>query len=223
MAGGTSYELAFTLTNPASQQASSAVSVAATIWKSGAAVGSISAAAMTKPATSITAWANGADPFHVVEPLFTTKAMAQSTPVWGVANTLTATLVADFQLLSGSTITLSGLRGTTTSSTASMAVTTSSNLLGSTGVWQNSGSLVLTVASGGLPSSTACVISFEVTNGFGQWAPAIFVTALVKDAAGNSLGSTLEAEMTYPNTALWGVHHGANPLRIHYTAFYRCD
>ena len=61
MAGAVSHELAFTVTNPAAQQASPPVSVAATIRQAGAEIGTISAAQLTKPggSVSVNGWTSG--------------------------------------------------------------------------------------------------------------------------------------------------------------------
>ena len=119
---------------------------------------------MTKPGEPLYGVANGADPLTVVVPSFAVKSIGQSTPASGATNTLTVSLTADFDLPAGSTVTITGLTGSQTpDSGSSLAVTSTSSLLGTT--WRverkRSGQLVLTAASGGTTSGTACEVRFN--------------------------------------------------------------
>ena len=78
---------------------------------------------------------------------------------------MTVTLTANYELTAGSStkVTTTGLTGSTTATSASLAVTTCDGKLGTAGSWINSGSLVLT-ASSTLASNTECVITFQLGN-----------------------------------------------------------
>jgi trimeric autotransporter adhesin len=216
-ASGTACEVTFSLTNPATGQASPAVSVSAEIKdESGNSVGSIASAAMTKPGTALYGVANGADPLTVVVPSFSLKSIQQSTPASGATNTLTVSLTADFDLATGSTVTITGLTGSQTADSASLTVTSTDGRLGTSGAWsQSSGQLVLTAASVGTVSGTACEVTFSLTNpDSAQASPAVSVSAEIQDESGNSVGSIASAAMDTPGTALYGVANGADPLTV---------
>ena len=81
---------------------------------------------------------------------FLDKSIQQSTPVSGATNTVTMKLKLDVDLPENSTVTITGLTGSQTATSGSLAVTSTSSRLGRTGVWtQGSGQLVLTAESGG--------------------------------------------------------------------------
>jgi trimeric autotransporter adhesin len=220
--GGTTSETAcvvtFTLTNTATAQSSPAVSVSAVIKDgSGTIVGSIASAAMAKPGTALYGVSNGADPLTVVVPSFSLKSIQQSTPVSGATNNmLTVSLTANFNLATGSTVTITGLTGSQTADSASLPVSSASGLLGVSGAWtQSTGELVLTAAGAGTVSGTACEVTFNLTNtDTAQVSPGVNVSAEIKDGSGNSMGSIGSGAMTKPGTDLYGVDDGADPLTV---------
>jgi hypothetical protein len=135
--------------------------------------------------------ANGADPLKTVVPSFSLKSIRQSTPVSSATNTLTVSLTADFDLAAGSTVTITGLTGSQTADGASLTVSSTEGLLGTSGTWaQSSGQLVLTAASGGTVPGTTCVMTFTLTNAAeAQSSPAVTVSAEIDDGSGNNVGS----------------------------------
>jgi hypothetical protein len=206
----TTYTFRFEITNPASATTSPTINIAA----SGTAA--IASAAMTKPGTALHGVAHGADPLTVEVPSFSPKSIQQSTPMLGATNTLTVSLTANFNLATGSTVTITGLTGSQTADSASLTVSSTSSLLGTSGVWtQSTGQLVLTAASEGTASGTACVVTFTLTNtATAQSSPAVSVSAAIQEGSGNSVGSIVSAAMTKPGTALRGVANGADPLTV---------
>jgi hypothetical protein len=206
----TTYTFRFQITNPESATASPTINIAA----SGTAT--IASAAMTKPGTELYGVANGADPLTVVVPIFSLKSIQQSNIMAGVPNTLRVSLTANFNLPTGSKVTITGLTGSQTADTGNLAVSSTSNLLGTTGAWtQASGQLVLTAANGGTASATACVVSFVLYNpDVAQASPAVSVVAAIKDGSSNSVGSIAPVAMAKPGTALYGLANGADPMTV---------
>ena len=117
---------------------SPSVSVEAAILDtSSSAFGSISLVAMTKPNSSSTYYAgvaNSNDPLQVLVPNFDVKSIEQSTPFADASNVLTATLSANYDLPTGSTVTIQGLIGSATGD-ADLTVTSTDNKLGTSGEW----------------------------------------------------------------------------------------
>ena len=146
---------------------------------------------MTKPGGDKYGITNGEHPLLVVVPTFSTKSIVQSTPVSGQTNTLTVTLTANYELTAGSStkVTITELTGSTTATSASLAVTTCDGKLGTTGDWSDSGSLILT-ASSTLASNTECVITFQLGNPTSDQttSPSVSVEAALTDGT-SSIGS----------------------------------
>ena len=210
LVASTNYTFRFQITNPATAQLSPAISIAA----SGTAT--IASAAMTKPGTALYGVANGTDPLTVVVPSFSLKSIQQSNIMAGVPNTLRVSLTANFNLATGSNVTITGLTGSQTADKENLSVSSTSNLLGTTGAWtQASGQLVLTAANGGTTSGTACVVTFVLYNpNVAQESPAVSVVAAIEDGSSNSVGSIASAAMAKPGTALYGFANGADPITV---------
>jgi hypothetical protein len=172
-------------------QESPYVSVSAEIEDGSVSVGSIASSAMEKPGSALYGVANGADPLLLVVPSFTLRSIRQSTPGSGATNTLTVSLTANFDLPAGSWVTITGLTGSPIADRASLPVSSTGGLLGTSGAWtQASGQLVLWVAGVGTESGTACEVTFELTNtDSAQPSPAVSVSAEIEDGSGNSVGS----------------------------------
>ena len=99
--------------------------------------------------------------------LFTTKTIAESTTIEGVANTITFTLRPNLALAANDKITIVGLTGTQTGNSGSLTVAgAAAGKFGSAGAWtQSSGTLVLTVAGGQTVANNAdTVITISLTN-----------------------------------------------------------
>jgi len=215
-AGGTnvttSCEVTFSLDNPVYTQASSTVYVEAMIQDNGV----IASAAMTSPADALYGVASGLKPLEVLVPSFGVKSIEQSTPVSGATNTLTVTLTANYELKAGSTVTILGLTGSQTADNGALTVASTSGLLGTAGAWtQGPGQLVLTAASIGTTTGTACVVTFLLTNkASDQTSPPLTVAGTIQDQSGRSIGTIAEAGMSKPGTALYEVSNGADALTV---------
>jgi hypothetical protein len=171
---------------------------------------------MTSPYSALYGVANGANPLQVVVPMFDTKSIQQSTPVSGVANTLTVTLKSNYALAAGSTVTISGLMVSTTIDNESLGVTSTDSKLGNAGAWaQSTGTLVLTVAAGGTTVTTSYEVRFSLDNPAStQASPTLNVEAAIQDN-----GAIASAAMTSPADALYGVASGLKPLEVLVPAF----
>jgi len=143
---------------------------------------------------------------------FGVKSIQQGSPVPGATNTLTVTLATNYNLTGESIVTITGLTGSQTANTASLAVKSTSSCLGATGLWtQSTGPLVLAAASAGTTSGIACTVTFSLANpASAQSSPAVSVSATLA----NSMGVIAQAVMTKPGTALYGVALGLDPLTV---------
>ena len=146
-------------------------------------------------------------------PTFTTKSIQQSSPLNGVLNTLTVTLVTDVDLAATSTVTIAGLTGTQTADAASLAITSTSSLLGTTAGWtKDSGTLVLTVGGTATTAGSDVVVTMVVTNkATAQDAVSPTVTASIE--AGTNDCTITSSAMDKPGTDLIGVTGGLDPLK----------
>ena len=209
LASGTTYTFAFQVTNPSSAQSAQAISVAASGTQP------FASAAMSSTGATLLGVANGADPLLVVVPAFDVKSIQQSTPMAGLPNTITVTLTANCNLADGSTVTVTGLTGSQTAdalAASPLSVTSTSNLLGTTGVWtQTDGQLVLTAASGGTTAAIACEVIFVLYNSDSpQDSPSVSVEATIS----NSVGSIAQAAMDKTGTQLYGWDNGLDPFTV---------
>jgi hypothetical protein len=157
---------------------------------------------MTKKDVSLSGVANGTLPLKVViVPRFLISIIEQSNPVSGAINTLTVNLMTDVTFGSGSTVTISGLTGSQTADTATLAINSTSNCFRAAGVWTKvSGQLVLT-ASGLVSAGKPVVVTFSLINpATKQTSPRVMVEAEMKDGLGAALGSIFPLEMKKPGT-----------------------
>jgi len=158
---------------------------------------------------------NGYKPLELFVPSFSTSSIEQSNPFSGASNTLTLSLMANYELVDGSTITIVGLTGSQTSSSASFIVSSASGKLGSLANWNIDGTLVLTAALGGLASNTPIQVTFNLVNArTAQPSPAIRVTATILDGNSSMIGSIAETNMSVFDSALYGVSNGLKPLKV---------
>ena len=184
---------------------------------SGNDIGSISRANMTKQGSDLFGVAEGKNPLEVLVPSMLTRSIRQSTPATDANNTLTVTFKSNYHLESASTITITGLTGSQTNS-GNLALTSNQGTIwGTAGSWtKNTGSLVLTVASGRrMDANGNYHVSFNLINSAeDQPSPQVSVQAQVLDSSGNAIGSIASAAMIKPGTTVFGVADGANPLEV---------
>ena len=171
---------------------------------SGNSMGSIASAAMAKPGTALHGVANGADPLTLVVPSFSTRSIQHSSTTPGANNSITITLMANYDLATGSTVTITGLTGSLTSE-SDIALTSTSDLLGARGAWtRDTGTLVLTAALGGTRAGTACAVTFSLTNPMkAQESPAVSIQASVQ-LAGGAVMSIGKVAMIKPEASATG-------------------
>ena len=211
---GTSCAVSFVLQQSAADQVAPSVNVSATIKDGVATLGSIASGAMTLPSTPLYGVSDGANPLLSAVPAFTTRSIQQSSTSPGASNSITVTLMANYHLATGSTVTITGLTGSQTSQTE-IVVTSTSGLLGTTGAWaQDTGTLVLTAATGGTQAATACAVTFSLTNpSTAQESPPVSIQASIQLADG-ATASISKVAMVKPNASMCGVENGANPLTV---------
>ena len=94
---------------------------------------------------------------------FTTASLLGSSNVANTVNTFTLTIRPEVDITSG-TVTLTGLDVSQTADNASLSITSTSNIFGTTAGWtQSTGTLVLTVSTT-VPSSKRTIVTFDLTN-----------------------------------------------------------
>ena len=221
--GQTAYTVTFVLTNPAQSQESPGVSVMAEISGN---LGTLVEKAMVKTGQPLYGVSAGYDPLKVLVPEITVKSIEQLTPVAGTTNTLTVTLNVNYDLATGSKVTISGLTGSQTSQTASLSIAVtagslSSSVLGSTGGF-DSQNLVLTAASPNSPSSGIdYTVAFNLVNGASsQGSPTIQISASIVDTFSAPLLDISATNMTKNSAGTReGVAGGAEALYIIEPAF----
>ena len=212
MESGTTYSFSFAVTNPSNGQFSPTVYVAAS--------GSVAIAAtqMTKPGTNNFGVTNGTNPLTVVVPTLSTKSIQQSSPFADQDNTLTVTLQSDTHSApAGTIVTITGLAGSATATTSSLGLSSGpDSALGSTGGWNNDGTLTLTVAAGKeLTKGQAYSITFELANpSSAMTSPTVNVAATIKDGEAKTVGSVTLSAMDKPGGTLYGVVKGSDPLTV---------
>ena len=215
---GQKYAIALTITNPADDQESPRLMIEAR----GDFV-QTEAAPLVKSTATVLGIEAGASPLKVVVPLFTTKRIAQSTPISSVSNVITVTLQSTIDLSSSmsAAITISNLQGLVQAG-SQIAIqdvlggTPFSGLMCSGAIPYRAGwdqtevQMVLTVCAGEtMLHSTDYVFSFTITNpGRDQTSPAIRVGAYT------TMAVITDSRMDTPHARVVGVVNGSDPLRI---------
>jgi len=99
----------------------------------------------------------------VIPAVFTTASLTASSTVANVVNTFTLKIRPEVDITSG-TVTLTGLDVSQTADNASLSITSTSNIFGTTADWtQSTGTLVLTVSTT-VPSNANTIVTFDLTN-----------------------------------------------------------
>jgi hypothetical protein len=99
----------------------------------------------------------------VISADFTTASLTFSSTVANAVNTFTLTMRPEVDITSG-TVTLTGLDVSQTADNASLSITSTDNIFGTTADWtQSTGTLVLTVSTT-VPSSNRTIVTFDLTN-----------------------------------------------------------
>lgn len=99
----------------------------------------------------------------VIPAVFTTSTLSESETIENLDNTYTLTIRPELDITSG-TVTLAGLDASQTTDNASLSITSTSNIFGTTADWtQSTGTLVLTVSTT-VPNNADTVVTFTIQN-----------------------------------------------------------
>jgi len=99
----------------------------------------------------------------VIPAVFTTSTLSESETVENFNSTYTLTIRPEFDITSG-TMTLAGLDASQTTDNASLSITSTSNIFGTSADWtQSTGTLVLTVSTT-VPNNADTVVTFTLQN-----------------------------------------------------------
>jgi hypothetical protein len=185
---GVANDVSFTLANPPTAQSSPTVLVNGTV--SGVRSPNVPSPKDAVIASVLVQKDLNNQPFSVVGgaqilltlfPAITQSAIYQSDMLPGASNTITVTLAFNCDMPSGSKITISGLTSGNGQKASTIAVSTTSNALGTTAAW--SPELVLTVGSFGTFKTAVYTIQFTLTNPVTpQSSPPITLTGFVETA-----------------------------------------
>ena len=178
MSNNTQYVFWFHLRNPFTVQASPVVNVSAAVWSPwGPLFSPIHQVEMTKEHATVLQVPTASDPLFVWNTTFITQIMAQSNPLSKASNTLTVTLQTNFEVLSGSNITITGLTGSLTPDTIRLGKGESpienpshspNRFSTNFSRWtQADGELVLLVSSS-LNAFESYIVEFELRNPVGE-------------------------------------------------------
>jgi len=204
----TTYTFSFDITNPSSDMTSPTVNIEA----SGSVT--IASSAMSKPGGAKYGVVNGEHPLTVAVPAWSTKSIAQGTPVPDQNNLLTVTLRANYDLIAGSTVTISGLANTQTATESSLTIF-SSGKFGSVADWNSDGVLKLTVAtSQTVPQGQEAQITFSLRNrNSANSSPTVNIAANIVLSDGGNVDMAMSV-MEKAGGDLYGVANGSHPLKV---------
>jgi hypothetical protein len=211
----TAYSVSFNLTNPPTSQSSPLVSISCSI-EFGQFDSTISFTEMSKPNLPVYGVVNGLNPLEVLKPQFLVKSLQQNVVYANVLNTLTARISTNFDLDSGSSITIQGLTGAQTLDTE-LDLTSTGQSLGIKAQWlQDSGSLVLTVpVSSMVIASNEYVVEYNLTNpAFDKRSPVVEISARIDDGNGMVVGFIAPVKATKPHSTFLGIMNGSDPFQI---------
>jgi hypothetical protein len=171
---------------------------------------------MSKPNLPVYGVVNGLNPLEVLKPQFLVKSLQQNVVYANVLNTLTARISTNFDLDSGSSITIQGLTGAQTLDTE-LDLTSTGQSLGIKAQWlQDSGSLVLTVpVSSMVIASNEYVVEYNLTNpAFDKRSPVVEISARIDDGNGMVVGFIAPVKATKPHSTFLGIMNGSDPFQI---------
>ena len=174
---------------------------------------------LQKDPTTTFGLALGANVLYVVQPRIITHHISQDYPLANGKNTITVSLISLTDLPRRSRITITGLTGSATKSSSSLALT-AQNFLVPSATWNTtSGSLVIETTRGGMPANFLTIFTFVVTNGPLENAESsIWLSGFAETSSGATVdarsASFMDASrMSTDNTAILGILNGSNPLK----------
>eukprot|EP00960_Hanusia_phi_P040992 754775-Hanusia_phi.AAC.1 len=206
--------LSFVLQNPSTDSDSPSITIGMTI-ESGLHDSRIPFSHMYKPSQSLFGIANGTDPLTVRKPLFITRYAEQSNPIALGLNRISFDVSTNYELSIGSTFTISGLIGSSTQTSESLAVQMISPLISTNASWvQGSGTLLLTF--GGTVASQAA-LNFEIVieNSWIEQSPQnLFIEGDILTTGLLFIGQLDQTQMEVSSQTILGVVDGGSPMRI---------
>jgi hypothetical protein len=164
----------------------------------------------------------GESPLKLVEVAFdVASSIGQSVPLVSASNTITVSITGSVDIAAGSNITITGLTGTQTGDGTLTVTSVPADVFTSNeGTWaESTGTLTLTVDTGGLSAGTTCTVSFEVQNGGSEQNAVVGVVSGTIEVGGFDSpisDHNLEADTT---AVLYGVTGGESPLKLVEVAF----
>jgi hypothetical protein len=174
---------------------------------------------LQKDPTTTFGLAQGANILFVVQPRMLTQQISQDFPLANGENTITVSLVSLTDLPRRSRITITGLTGSATTSSSSIALTTPTFLVPSATWNGTAGSLVIETTRGGMPANFLTIFTFVVTNGPLENAESsIWLSGFVESSSGATVDARSASfmgpsRMSTDNTAILGILNGSNPLK----------
>eukprot|EP00960_Hanusia_phi_P021876 648446-Hanusia_phi.AAC.1 len=205
------YEVSFSIRNPLSSQSSPTIVIQAS--------GTYDINPVNMDSLSIDAFgvSSGGSALYIVEATFNLKEIWQGTPVPDKLNVITVSLQVNCNLPQNSKLTIQGLIATQTADNSVLSIQSTGDAFGTSAVWtKTDGQLVLTRADNYIYSGY--FFSFSLTNPSNEQAsPAISMSATIECGVYDAAISL--QKMIFPNTQLYGVSNGSNPLYIVHPSF----
>lgn len=174
---------------------------------------------LQKDPTTTFGLALGANVLYVVQPRMITQRISQDYPLANGKNTITVSLVSLTDLPRRSRITITGLTGSATKSSSSLALT-AQNFLVPSATWNETvGSLIIEMTRGGMPANFLTIFTFVVTNGPLENAESsIWLSGFAESSSGPTVDASSASlmdpsRMSTDDTAILGILNGSNPLK----------
>lgn len=121
-------EFYFYVQNPSTSQPSPVVNISCTVLSPGPRNSPGPVSTMVTPGPRDSSMSTGQDPLLVNPPEFRERVIAQHNPLRHASNMISVTIIPNFHVTAGSNITISGLKGTITDSTACLPISTMEEL-----------------------------------------------------------------------------------------------
>jgi hypothetical protein len=237
--GSDTYQIVFALVNPPKEQPSPRVRIWGEIENilgevrqaNGYRAASLPAQDFYKDDTTTFGVLKGANVLYIVQNYMMKQTIQQDFSLAEGDNTMTITLTSFTNMPRGSRITISGLGGSSTPSTASLPLSVSNSFVRSTAVWdQQQGKLEMEtvgpVVGTGLPAWLATVVTFTLRNDEGSnRGGLLLLDGFVETSSGDTFNPLSQSPMVpramvTPNAPVLGIPNGTNPLT--YLPWYAC-
>lgn len=219
MSGGTQYTVSFAIVNPSEEQ-STASPMASGQVETGAFDAPIAAQKLIPEVFPVLGVVNGSLPLQVVKARFTVNSIGHSYPVANANTVVSVTLQCNVDMPAGSLVTVSGLTGSQQADSLGLGDSSDLILYSNVGfsafhqrpVWTKSTGTLVFRSKALLPTQTqAYVVWFTLINPVsGQTAPTVSLSGQME--SGSYDAPVSPAQLVQPNTKIYGVAGGGNPL-----------